>query len=152
MKRNERLQTAVDRLASLTEGGHLLASTDPATLINTVVDKYLELRAKAAKWDSYQAELANEKTHTDRFISLIDAEEDELRRDAEKWRKVEELARYKGDCGHCKNDDLCMKFPSSACYICEGVVHALKEDPMTIDELLCNGDGKIRAEWAREGE
>lgn len=54
MKRNERLQTAVDRLASLTEGGHLLASTDPATLINTVVDKYLELRAKAAKWDKVE--------------------------------------------------------------------------------------------------
>jgi len=49
--------------------------------------------------------------------------------DAELWEKVEELARYKGDCGYCKNDDLCMKFPSSACYICEGVVHALKEDP-----------------------
>lgn len=48
---------------------------------------------------------------------------------AELWEKVEELARYKGDCGYCKNDDLCMKFPSSACYICEGVVHALKEDP-----------------------
>jgi hypothetical protein len=48
---------------------------------------------------------------------------------AEKWEKVEELARYKGDCGYCKNDDLCMKFPSSACYICEGVVHALKEAP-----------------------
>ncbi len=50
-------------------------------------------------------------------------------KDAEKWEMVEELARYKGDCGHCKNDDLCMEFPSSACYICEGVVHALKEDP-----------------------
>jgi len=48
--------------------------------------------------------------------------------DAELWEKVEELARYKGDCGYCKNDDLCMKFPSSACYICEGVVQALKED------------------------
>jgi hypothetical protein len=25
---------------------------------------------------------------------------------AEKWERVEELARYKGDCGYCKNDDL----------------------------------------------
>jgi len=131
MKRNERLQTAVDRLASLTEGGHLLASTDPATLINTVVDKYLELRAKAAKWDSYQAELANEKTHTDRFISLIDAEEDELRRDAEKWRKVEEIAKYaKKDCVDgpygCPVYEVCHH---NLCNVAECLFNALSEVP-----------------------
>lgn len=131
MKRNERLQTAVDRLASLTEGGHLLASTDPATLINTVVDKYLELRAKAAKWDSYQAELANEKTHTDRFISLMDAEEDELRRKAEEWEKVEEIAKRNWmddpceDCPVEKRCDPC----NSLCGQAYSVVDALKEDP-----------------------
>ena len=128
MKRNERLQTAVDRLASLTEGGHLLASTDPATLINTVVDKYLELRAKAAKWDSYQAELANEKTHTDRFISLIDAEEDELRRDAEKWRKVEEIAKrnwYDGyPCEGCPVENCCDS-ADSLCGQADALVQAL---------------------------
>ena len=130
MKRNERLQTAVDRLASLTEGGHLLASTDPATLINTVVDKYLELRRKAAKWDSYQAELANEKTHTDRFISLIDAEEDELRRDAEKWRKVEEIAKrnwYDGyPCEGCPVEYDC-DGSLSLCGQAESLIQALTE-------------------------
>jgi len=134
MKRNERLQTAVDRLASLTEGGHLLASTDPATLINTVVDKHLELRAKAAKWDSYQAELANEKTHTDRFISLIDAEEDELRRDAEKWRKVEEIASYSKEgewaCPRNCPCDVCRKVHDDFdCDIAKSLVAALSEAP-----------------------
>ena len=131
MKRNERLQTAVDRLASLTEGGHLLASTDPATLINTVVDKYLELRAKAAKWDSYQAELANEKTHTDRFISLMDAEEDELRRDAGLWRKVKEIAspRHLIACADCPVTKQCRNGAEGLCSSVYKLVAALSEAP-----------------------
>ena len=48
--------------------------------------------------------------------------------DAEKWRKVEEMAKYKGNCGECPNDSLCMEFPTSACYICEGVVNALSKE------------------------
>ena len=128
MKRNERLRTAVDRLASLTEGGHLLASTDPATLINTVVDKYLELRAKAAKWDAYQAELANEKTHTDRFISLMDAEEDDLRRDAALWRKVKEIATRNWIDGPCDGCPVFKKCDSSdsLCGQADAVVKALE--------------------------
>ena len=63
--------------------------------------------------------------YSDRILSLLAP----VIEAAELWEKVEELARYKGDCGYCKNDDLCMEFPSSACYICEGVVHALKENP-----------------------
>jgi len=47
--------------------------------------------------------------------------------DAEKWRKTKEIAKYKGNCGECPNDSLCMEFPTSACYICEGVVNALSE-------------------------
>jgi hypothetical protein len=127
MKRNERLQTAVDRLASLTEGGHLLASTDPATLINTVVDKYLELRAKAAKWDSYQAELANEKTHTDRFISLMDAEEDELRRDAEKWNRLMEL--FDTSCDKCFLGHVCgtHRRPEAVCEDIKDVMSEVKD-------------------------
>ncbi len=129
MKRNERLQTAVDRLASLTEGGHLLASTDPATLINTVVDKYLELRAKAAKWDAYQAELANEKTHTDRFISLMDAEEDELRRKAEEWEKVEEIAKRNwmdDPCEGCPLEERCDS-ANPLCGQADSIVEVFKE-------------------------
>ena len=46
---------------------------------------------KAERWDAYQTDLINEKAHTERFIKLMDAEEGELRRKAEKWRKVEEI-------------------------------------------------------------
>lgn len=66
---------------------------------------------------------ASDNDFADAVLSLIDLE---LRK-AEKWRKVEEMAGYKGDCGKCPNDSLCMEFPTAACYICKNVVNALKE-------------------------
>lgn len=58
-------------------------------------DRILSLLApvfeNAEKWDAYQTDLINEKAHTERFIKLMDAEEGELRRKAEKWEKVEKL-------------------------------------------------------------
>lgn len=67
----------------------------------------------------------------------------QLRAAAEKWRRVKEIAKYKGNCGECPNDSLCMEFPTSACHICEGVVNALSEK-------CDDGSGRIRAEWAKE--
>lgn len=66
----------------------------------------------------------------------------QLRADAGKWRLVKEIAKYKGNCGECPNDSLCMEFPTSACHICEGVVNALSEK-------CDDGSGRIRAEWAK---
>jgi hypothetical protein len=77
--------------------------------------------------------------YSDRILSLLAP----VLADAGKWRLVKEIAKYKGNCGECPNDSLCMEFPTSACHICEGVVNALSEK-------CDDGSGRIRAEWAKE--
>lgn len=147
---------------------------DPKELV-TLKKELAELMRKAEKWNAYQAELVKEKAHTERFISLMDAEEDELRRKARLWDEVEEIAKRNwmdDPCEDCPVEERCDSC-NSLCGQAYSVVDALKEkwgweecpnceqgyairkvgDRMegTTDRCqYCSGSGKIRAEWARE--
>ena len=83
---------------------------------------------KAEKWDAYQTDLINEKAHTERFIKLMDAEEGELRRKAEKWRKVEEIAASEG-CEQCVVKTPCAGASHTVCSVARGIIIILKETP-----------------------
>lgn len=48
MTRRAKLQAAIDRLADALPYGHLLASTEPAQLLNNAAHELTELRAKLA--------------------------------------------------------------------------------------------------------
>jgi hypothetical protein len=84
-------------------------------------DKIAEALAVQGVTDGYICDKT--KAIADSILSLLAP----ILADAEKWRKTKEIAKYKGNCGECPNDSLCMEFPTSACYICEGVVNALSE-------------------------
>ena len=90
-----------------------------------------EALEKAEKWDAYQAELANDKVHTDRFISLMDSEADNLRRDAEKWRKVEEIAKRNWTDDPCEDCPVAERCDSSnsLCGQADDLIEALSEVP-----------------------
>ena len=87
-----------------------------------------ERMEKAEKWDAYQTELAKEQAHTERFISLMDAEEDELKRDAALWRKVKEIAEYNGKnfCTKCSMHPQCISLGGAVCYCAVQIVKALE--------------------------
>ena len=61
------------------------------------------LRRKAGKYDK---DTALDEAERDRFIKLMDAEQGKDRADAEKWRKVEEIAAS-DYCSRCFNRFKC---------------------------------------------
>ncbi len=70
----------------------------------SVADSILSLLAPvladAEKWKNHQQDLALANAEIERFVTLMQAEEAELRRDAEKWRKIKEIAEWEDkNCG-----------------------------------------------------
>ena len=64
----------------------------------------------------------------ERFIKLMDAEEDELRRDAGLWRKVKEIAASEG-CEQCVVKTPCAGASHTVCSVARGIIIILKETP-----------------------
>ena len=62
------------------------------------VGELKELIEKARKWENHQQEIALANAAVDRFVTLMQSDEDKLRTDAEKWRKVKECADSRPPC------------------------------------------------------
>lgn len=54
VNRRQRLECAIDRLAGMLDCGHLLAATDPATMLDTVTAELRDLRRAVANWVAWR--------------------------------------------------------------------------------------------------
>ena len=67
-------------------------------LAEKIVTLIAPILADAEKWKNHQHEIARANAEIERFITLMQSDEDKLRTDAEKWRKVKECADSRPPC------------------------------------------------------
>ena len=96
-------------------------------LTHLLVDKTLSLLAPvladAEKWENHQQEIALANAAVDRFVTLMQSDEDKLRTDAEKWRKL--MSLFDTSCDKCFLGHVCGTHRRSEA-VCEDIKDALE--------------------------
>ena len=108
-----------------------LQGCDGYDAIGEILSLLAPVFEKAGKYDK---DTALDEAERDRFIKLMDAEQGKDRADAEKWRKVKEIAKrnwYDGyPCDGCPVENCCDS-ADSLCGQADALVQALTEKEPT---------------------
>ena len=92
-------------------------------LAEKIVTLIAPILADAEKWENHQQEIALANAAVDRFVTLMQSDEDKLRTDAEKWRKL--MSLFDTSCDKCFLGHVCGTHRRSEA-VCEDIKDALE--------------------------